>query len=718
MKKFSGRIAVALGIALLASAAALVLGLFTGKADDFFYDTFYRLRPATDMRDAEVVLVAVDDPGLAAFKKPWPLPRTVWGDICTYLDNAGAKVIAFDIVFPNPSYYGDDPAFAAAMAKVRTPVIFGAAVKEDGSWEEFAPPIEGPTHGAVNLGTDVVYRAYPPELNGQSSLAEITALKAGSDLKMIIDNLEKPFLLHYYGPHRNRNDSTTFRYVNAYNVWYAQTSGPAGEKEAGISPEMFKGKIVVVCAIARAAFDLKSSPYSGEYPGPEIQATAIENILRGQQVHLVPWWGGWMLTALGAAAAALGVILPRQATLKIIAPVMVAAVVLVLCIALFRGPAIQWLSPVRPLLAVACCAPLAFGFTYFAEDRQRRFMLKALSKVVSPAIADELARNPERLALGTTRREITILFTDVAGFTDLSEGMDVQDLGKFINRYLGEMSAQVFRNDGTLDKYIGDAVMAFWNAPIPQADHAQRACRAALAMVARERELQEEFAALGTKEVYTRIGIHTSPAAVGFIGSEHLFNYTAMGDGVNLASRMEGANKIYGTQILITEPTAMLVKDAFLLRKVDVLRVKGKKMPMAVYEVMAERGAWHRRPADGAVPSNAALRLETAEHRQDADATPEHRQDANGTGEHRQDANGTGEHRQDADATAERVRLYEEALGAYQKREWENAQRLLLELSQRFGQDGPAEVLQERIHEFLKNPPPPDWDGVHVSKSK
>lgn len=290
-------------------------------------------------------------------------------------------------------------------------------------------------------------------------------------------------------------------------------------------------------------------------------------------------------------------------------------------------------------------------------------MLKALSKVVSPAIADELARNPERLALGTVRREITILFTDVAGFTDLSEGMDVQDLGKFINRYLGEMSAQVFRNDGTLDKYIGDAVMAFWNAPVPQADHAQRACRAALAMVARERELQGEFAALGTKEVYTRIGIHTSPAAVGFIGSEHLFNYTAMGDGVNLASRMEGANKIYGTQILITEPTALLVKEAFILRKVDVLRVKGKKVPMAAYEVMAERG--------------------------------------------REDAN-----------LSERIRLYEEAFRVYQSRDWENAGRLLLELSKRFGQDGPAEVLQERMHEFQKNPPPPDWDGVHVSKSK
>jgi adenylate cyclase len=378
---------------------------------------------------------------------------------------------------------------------------------------------------------------------------------------------------------------------------------------------------------------------------------------------------------------------------KVGVPVVVAGAVMGVCGGLFRGSVIEWLSPVKPLVALLAASPLAFGYTYFAEDRQRRFMLRALSKVVSPAVAEELAANPGRLALGTVRTEITILFTDVAGFTDLAEGMDVQDLGKFINRYLGEMSTRVFEQDGTLDKYIGDAVMAFWNAPVLQKDHAVRACRAALAMVARERALQGEFGEIikgegrkgegGERDggeahrpdadatVFTRIGIHTAHAAVGFIGSEHLFNYTAMGDGVNLASRMEGANKIYGTQILITEATAVLVREEILVRKVDVLRVKGKKVPMAVYEVMGERGG-DGRPRAGLQTENATARIQ----------------------------------------------LYEEALAAYQGREWERAEKLLLEVSERFGQDGPSEVLRERIAEFRQNPPPAEWDGVHVSKTK
>ena len=656
------RVGVVLGISLLACAVALLVGRFSGRANDFFYDTFYRLRPVTDMRSSDIVLVAVDDAGLDASGKPWPWPRTMWGDICTYLDKAGAKVITFDIVFPNPSYYGDDNAFAAAMSQIKTPVIYGAAVQDDGGWQHFGPPIKEPVFGAVNLGTDVVYRAYPPELNGQSSLAEITAMKAGGDLKMVLDHPDQPFLLHYYGPHKRADGNTTFRFVNAFNVWYAQNNGAEGEKKAGVSPDLFKGKIVIVCAIARAAFDLKSSPLSGEYPGPEIQATAVENILRAQRVHVVSDRWLWLTTVLAALLVSAGVIYPRPTTVKIAAPIVAVAVVMALCVGIFRADVIQWMSPVLPLAAILASSPLAFGYTYFSEDRQRRFMLKALSKVVSPAVAEELSRNPERLALGTVRSDITILFTDVAGFTDLSEGMDVQDLGKFINRYLGEMSTRVFQQDGTLDKYIGDAVMAFWNAPIAQSDHAARACRAALTMVQREKELQTEFSSLGAGKVFTRIGIHTSPAAVGFIGSEHLFNYTAMGDGVNLASRMEGANKIYGTQILITETTAALVKEHFWLRRVDILRVKGKKVPMAVYEVMGVRSADEK--------------------------------------------------------MAERIRLWESALDAYMARQWDESERLLLEVLRWFGQDGPAEVLRERVTEFRKNPPPDNWDGVHVSKTK
>ena len=212
--------------------------------------------------------------------------------------------------------------------------------------------------------------------------------------------------------------------------------------------------------------------------------------------------------------------------------------------------------------------------------------------------------------------------------------------------------------------------MAFWNAPLTQADHAVRACRAALAMVRREKELHGEFAALGTKHIFTRIGINTASVAVGFIGSEHLFNFTtAMGDGVNLASRMEGANKLYGTQILISETTAALVREQFSMRRIDVLRVKGKKKPMGVFELMKEGAA--------------------------------------------------------DEEIAERIRGYEGAFNAYQGRDWDRAEKILLEVCGRFGEDGAeaeAALLQQKKkkipHTAMRAPRRRIGTGVFVSDTK
>jgi len=671
MNKRLLRLGVAVAISVVAFGCALAIAALIGRrADDVFYDGFYRLRPAQDMTHADVVLVAADDKSIEDSGKPWPWPRKYWGDIATYLDHAGARAIAFDIIFPNPSYYGDDDAFAAAMNALKAPVIYGSQVQPDGSWQSFAPQkISGPSFGAVNLGADRMYRAYPPELNGQPSLAEMATVSAGlnlDDLQRQFAPLDQKFLLHYYGPHLLKGGAHTFQYVPAWALVQAQenATAPAAKATGAISPEMFKGKIVIICAIALGAYDLKSSPLDNEYPGPEVQATAMENLLHDQKVLAVPSWVSLLAAAGCALFATAGIVFPRRASLKVAAPVIVTLLLFALAIHLFRAEPIRWLSPVSGLLAILISSPLAFGWTFFTEDRQRRFMLRALSKVVSPAVAEQLSQDPERLALGTQRTEITVIFTDLANFTDLSEGMDVQDLGRLINRYLGEMSTQVFQQDGTLDKYIGDAVMAFWNAPLPQEDHAVRACRAALHMIAREKQLHAEFSSLGTRRIHTRIGINTTSAAVGFIGSEHLFNYTAMGDGVNLASRMEGANKIYDTQILISESTAAKVRAFFHLRQMDVLRVKGKQQPMPVYELLAEKAG---------------------------SANPD---------------------------LEERIGIYENAFTAYQAREWDRAAQQLLELSRRFGEDGPAEKLLARVREYRTAPPPADWDGVHVSKTK
>jgi adenylate cyclase len=647
------------------------------RASEFFYDLFYRTRLQQDMggagsRGGNVVLVAADEESLAAvdqrFNRGWPWPREFWGYIATYLDNAGAKAIVFDIVFVQASAYaaeGDDASFKDLLTALKRPVIFGSEALPAGKWEAFAPQMKDPTFGAVNVGDDKIYRSYRPYVHGLPSLATSTVQTLNAPLPPWSRD---PFLLHYYGPHLRADGKTTFPFIKAARVLGAQIDQAKGETY-GITPDMFKDKIVILCGTAKGTFDLKSSPLSEIYPGPEVQATAIENLLRAQRVRTVPAPIVALLSFVGAGLATAGVLFPRTAALKLMVPSLCIAALLLLVFALFRGNTIRWLQPLQPLLAIGIATPTAFAWTYFAEDRQRRFMLKALSKVVSPTVAEQLSREPERLARATVRTELTILFSDLAGFTDLSEGMDVQQLGDFMNRYLGAMSDQVLSEDGTLDKYIGDAVMAFWNAPLAQQDHALRACRSALRMVARERELfaqiDAENAASHTsmKKTFTRIGINTASVAVGFIGSEHLFNYTCLGDGVNLASRLEGANKLYGSRILLSANTARLVQDHFWLRQVDVLRVKGKKEPMAVYQLLAERGT-------------------------------------------------------DDQRFQQLISAYAHAFDAYRQRNWDAAEKLLLELSERFGQDGPTDALLARIHEFRRHPPPDDWDGVYVSTSK
>jgi adenylate cyclase len=653
-------------IAMLPGAAAPIRPILD-RANLFFYDTYYRLRPIESRADGPVVIVAVDQRSLDAIDKTyhygWPWPREFWGHIATYLGKAGPKVVVFDLLFTETSAYqsrtGDDDTFAELMGQVKAPVVFGSMVSPDGAWGHFAPPVKTPTFGAVNLGDDKIFRRYTPPTNGRPTLALAALKAAGMEPRLPPD---RPFLSHYYGPHQASDGRRTFRYISAASVLGAQLQGDEAARAAGLTPELFRNKIVLIGAITAGTYDLKSSPLSGQYPGVEVHATAIENLLAGQQVWIAPTIWGWLTPLLCAALTTAGVIYPRRAIAKAMAPVLAAAAILGIGILLFRGSTIRWVPPVAALIATAFSSLAAFSWAYFMEDRQRRFMLKALSKVVSPAVAAQLARDPQRLALGTVRTDLTVLFTDLANFTNMSEGMGDEKVGELLNRYLGEMSDQVLFNDGTLDKYIGDAIMCFWNAPLPQSDHALRACRAALGITRREREIQADLTSYGAKQIHTRIGINTTSARVGFVGSSHLYNYTAIGDGVNLASRLEGANKLYGTSILLSQTTAEAVKDHFLIRKIDVLRVKGKRKPMAVYELLAEN------------QTDSQL-----------------------------------------DAL---VRGYESAFAHYQLRQWDQAEMALLEVNRHSMDDAPSRALLNRIERLRIAPPPEDWDGVYDAKEK
>jgi adenylate cyclase len=288
--------------------------------------------------------------------------------------------------------------------------------------------------------------------------------------------------------------------------------------------------------------------------------------------------------------------------------------------------------------------------------------LKALAQYVSPAVARELSLDRTRLRLGSERREMTVLFTDIAGFTDLSEGLPPDRLGDLLNFYLGKMSDVVLNLDGTLDKYIGDAIMAFWNAPLSQPDHALRACQVAMAMRELEKEIAPELARRGGAGMYTRIGVHTGPMAVGNLGSVDKFNYSVIGDAVNVGSRLEGANKLYGTRILLSEATHAHLADHVLARKIDVLRLKGKLEPITVYEPIARRS--------GATP----LQVEQA-------------------------------------------LLYEEALASLRAMQWDIAEQQFNNLLAKWPEDPPSKAMLKRIAAF-REMGLTDWDGVYVAVEK
>ncbi len=670
------KVIAAVLIAAIATGVAYALRVLPGFSiagaalDNTLYDAFYHLRKYGDRKDQPIVIVTSDEEtvaNLATKRIRWPYPRILWGNAIKYLQQCGAKAVVFDIIFQEPS--GFDQEFGKMLDEARIPVVIGSMVDEHGKPAPFAPKVsKPPLLGAVNILNDKVIREYKPAVGGTPSLAIRGAEAAGVKIPAWA---QKPFRLHYYGPtnlHAAGSSSSpnapvdhTYRYVHAWSVFTAAQT-PARAAEVHAEPQLFRGKIVIIGATAAGQYDLKSSPLDSVYPGVEAQATAIDNLMSDQVVEPLSGLEGSACAIIASLLAAFGVIAPRRVLLKVVMAIVAAGLLVAAAIAGFVAYNIHWLPMAAPLVALLLATVGAFAFTYFVEDRQRRLVLKALTQYVSPEVAAEIEQNPDSLKLGGQRREMTVMFTDIQGFTDLSETMESEKLSELLNFYLGEMSALILANNGTLDKYIGDAIMSFWNAPVLQPDHSALACKAALAMRDREAEIQDQLRAMGAPNLLTRIGINTGPMVFGNMGSPQKFNYSVLGDSVNLGSRLEGANKFYGSRILVAETTAASLRDRFLFRQLDMLRVKGKQKPLAVFELLAE---------------------------------------------------GQGE-----EFVRWRANQYELAFEMYRAQKWDEAESILALILRRDPNDGPASVLLKRVTTLRVDHPPADWDGVYVAKEK
>jgi class 3 adenylate cyclase len=295
--------------------------------------------------------------------------------------------------------------------------------------------------------------------------------------------------------------------------------------------------------------------------------------------------------------------------------------------------------------------------------KERDFIRDTFKQYVAASVVDELLQNPDKIKLGGERRVMSVFFSDVAGFTTLSETLQAEELISLINEYLGAMTSAIFEHEGTLDKYIGDAIMAFWGAPQEQEDHALRACKAALDNRKNLKKLWDEWEKRGVPRLEMRIGLNTGPMVVGNTGSEHLQNYTVLGDAVNLGSRLEGANKAFGTHILISEQTRKAAGDAIAVREVDLIAVKGKSQAVRVFELLG-------------------LTDEMSE----------------------EDLAG--------------YRTFEAALQAYKKQDWDEAEAKFRKASEVLGGDRASEVFLGRIELFRKDPPDDGWDGTFTMKAK
>jgi adenylate cyclase len=471
----------------------------------------------------------------------------------------------------------------------------------------------------------------------------ISHIEFGSKLSVHPDYVSR-MLVDFHGPAR------TYPYISFAD---------AAQKK--FQPGAFKDKIVLVGASATGIGDLRVTPFGGlDFPGVEIHANLIDNILNRQ---FLKRGGKEALTDLAfillfglPVGIWLAVTQPRWMPLGLALLLPFAAIVY---FAFLHG---SWLNFIVPaLFALVPNVSLVALYRVLIEEQEKRKVRGAFQQYVSPEVIRRLLDDPDRVK--PRKSEITILFSDVRGFTSISESLDAQELADLLNGYLTEMTRIIFRYQGTLDKYIGDAVMALWGAPYDEPDHATRACEAALRMLTRLAELQREWRAHGQPVMDIGVGINTGIASVGNMGSSLRHGYTAMGDSVNLASRLEGLNKEYGTRIIISESTHKALRsDRMLVRELDMIRVKGKLLPVTIYEVL--------------------------------------------------DAEALGREGK------ELVELFARGQKAYKLRDWRAAGQAFEQVLDRWSDDGPSRIFLRRCEEYLAEEPEADWDGVYVMKHK
>ncbi len=694
---------------LLALVASLLAHLDVAQdIERRLLDARFKIRGPRSVEHTPFQIVAVDDQSFSDLDTKWPFRGSLYARLIENLNRAGARLIVFDIEFCETNTFRpeEDSLLAAAIIQAGNVVLAGKiAYIFDPSFSQPYASIVTPLQplvatkapwGIINELTDsddftrrylLYLAAGDQKLNslGIEILRAMHHLPDSAQIHLTKDICQfaeiniplydrQSFIINYYGPagifpaisFSSVLDDSSFAIPNGFDSNYMQKYYPptgSANNPSVVNP--FLGKVILIGASAEELHDTKNTPFYDYFPTPrkmagvEVHAHALQTILDGAFIYRSSPVLIFILNLLTAV-----LIFRLVAALKPLRGLIMSLLLVVGTVAasfIIFAWWDYWLD-ITPLLATSILAyPGTTLYQYFRIRRERASIQDMFAHYVPDKVVQELINNPQMLKLGGERRHLTVLFADLDGFTSITEKMEPEQLVLHLNEYMTAMTEIILQNGGIIDKYEGDLIMAEFGAPVSYNDHGVRACRAALQMQAQLAILRAQWESAGKPALTARIGINTGEMIIGNMGSREVFDYTVLGDAVNLCARLQDANKIYGTAILISQFTLTELPGAFVTRPLDDLRVRGRREAVRVYELLAEE--------------SAAL----------------------------------------SETLRKVLAAYHQGWAFYQEQKWHlagSAFEVALSWDQH---DHPSHLLLDRCRQFAEKPPQKDWDGVFAS---
>lgn len=560
---------------------SFIFGIFTGL-EYFFEDQLFQKKPV----NSDIVIISIDNDSIQNIGQ-WPWPREVFAKFLENLNNNTPRGLAIDVIFSEASRIGnsDDWRLQNTLEQLKYPVIMATEAslqinKKQAEIEKLLLPLpqfqtKNTTLGMVNVisDSDGVVRRFPIsakdiETNkSYNTLAYELLIKAGIPIPE--ENKLLPLNRIVYS-----GETGSIRRIPFYRALQDKTV----QKELA-------GKLVFIGATADDLHDSKPTPMSRgtEMPGVEIHANIANMLISGDRLVPIGTFATIAWIILAVIISSLFFLFGKKLSVIIVGNIFFGIIYLISIIILFeRGIVVNF---IHIELSWILATIVLFLYRFFIVEREKREMKKTFGKYVSPSVLKQITENPSAVKLGGEEKEITVLFSDIRGFTTMSEKTTPPELVRILNTYFSAITKKIIENDGVLDKYIGDAIMAFWGAPISEPKQADRAVKAGLEMLEELNRLNKTLASQGDPEIKIGVGIYTGKAVVGNIGSEHRFDYTAIGDTVNTASRLEGLNKEYKTEIIIGESTKNQLTEEFKITPLGSANVKGKMEALKIYNV-------------------------------------------------------------------------------------------------------------------------------------